>query len=99
AYLADIYGGTAVHLMRVGHRLAAALRATDLLCEGVHLFLADGEEAMQDVFHVHLHVIPRFPGDGFGLVLPPNYRDRPPRDELEDAATRIRAALVASDPS
>ena len=32
-----------------------------------HLFLADGEAAFQDVFHVHLHVIPRDLRDGFRL--------------------------------
>ena len=30
--------------------------------EGINLFLADGEAAFQDVFHVHLHVIPRHSG-------------------------------------
>ena len=48
---------------------------------------------MQDVFHVHLHVIPRFKGDGFGLQLPPDYTDRPSRSELEANADRIRTQL------
>ena len=48
-------------------RLAAALRRSALRCEGVNLFLADGEAASQLVAHVHLHVIPRFAGDRFRL--------------------------------
>ncbi len=44
---------------------AAALRL--LRCEGVNVFLADGEAAFQEVFHFHLHVIPRFAGDGFTI--------------------------------
>jgi diadenosine tetraphosphate (Ap4A) HIT family hydrolase len=28
------------------------------------MFLADGEAAFQEIFHVHLHVFPRTPGDG-----------------------------------
>jgi diadenosine tetraphosphate (Ap4A) HIT family hydrolase len=33
----------------------------------VNLFLADGEVAFQEVFHLHLHVIPRYSGDGFEI--------------------------------
>jgi histidine triad (HIT) family protein len=92
AHLADIDGDTAAHLMRVGHRLAAALRASGERCEGVNLFLADGEAAMQEVFHVHLHVLPRFRGDGFGLRFPPEYRTRrPAREELDRVAAELRA--------
>ncbi|MEP6574121.1 MAG: HIT domain-containing protein, partial [Gemmatimonadota bacterium] len=65
AYLADISDDEA-HLMRVAHRMAAALSASALRSEGVNFFLADGEAAMQEVFHVHLHMIPRIRGDGFG---------------------------------
>jgi histidine triad (HIT) family protein len=93
AYLADIDEETAAHVMRIGHRMVAAARSSGLRCEGVNLFLADGEAAMQDVFHVHLHVIPRYAGDGFGLVLPPDYTDRPPRSELDANADKIRTQL------
>ena len=92
-YLADIDAPTAGRLMQVAHRLAAALRGSGLRCEGVNLFLADGEAAMQEVFHVHLHVFPRFAGDGFGLRFGPHYFEKPPRAALEDAAARIGAAL------
>ncbi|GAG41920.1 unnamed protein product, partial [marine sediment metagenome] len=41
--------------------------------------------------HAHIHVIPRYANDGFGLRV---NRDEPPsRDELETAASRIAAAL------
>jgi histidine triad (HIT) family protein len=36
-----------------------------LRCEGINLFLADGSAAGQTIFHPHLHVIPRYVGDGF----------------------------------
>lgn len=48
---------------------------------------------MQEVFHVHLHVFPRFAGDGFGLRFGPHYKERPPRASLDSAAERIRGAL------
>jgi histidine triad (HIT) family protein len=92
-HLADIDADAAARLMAVAHRIAAAVRASGVRCEGVNLFLADGEAAMQEVPHVHLHVFPRFPGDGFGLRFGPHYRDRPPRAELEQVADALRAAL------
>ena len=92
-YLADLDPPTAGRLMQVAQRVAAALRASGLHCEGVNLFLADGEVAMQEVFHVHLHVIPRYQGDGFGLRFGPHYTKLPPRAALEQAASQIRDAL------
>ena len=91
-YLADLDAPTAGRMMQVAQRLAAALRASGLRCEGVNLLLADGEAAMQEVFHVHLHVFPRWTGDGFGLRFGPDYVVRP-RAELDAAADAIRAAL------
>ena len=32
-----------------------------------HLFLADGQAAFQEIFHVHLHVFPRFKGDSYKI--------------------------------
>ena len=93
-YLADLSGDTAAHLMRVGHQLAAALRASSVRCEGVNLFLADGEAAMQEVFHAHLHVFPRFRGDGFGLRFAPEYYTRrPPREELDRLGAELRTLM------
>ena len=99
ACLAELDAQTGGHILGVGQRIAAALRAADaaqeggLRCEGVNLFLADGEVAGQEVFHVHLHVIPRFRGDGFGFRFGPSYGLRPPRDELDRLAARIRKEL------
>lgn len=93
-HLADLDGETAAHLMRVAHRLTAALRASGLRCEGVNLVLADGEAATQTVFHAHLHVFPRYPGDGFGFRFGEQYFQPPARPELDGAAERIRRALA-----
>ena len=89
--LADLDTEDGAQLFRVGQRAAAALRASSLRCEGVNFFLADGEVAGQEVFHVHLHVFPRFADDGFGLRFPPDYRVRE-RAELERAAAAVREA-------
>lgn len=92
-YLADLSEEEGAQIFRVAHRLAAALRQSGLKTEGVNLFLADGRAAGQAVFHVHLHVFPRYEDDGFGLRLPPNYSQKPKRKELNEVAEKIRNAL------
>ena len=93
AFLSELKVEQGAQIFRVGQRIAAALRRSGLPCEGVNLFLADGEAAMQEVLHVHLHVFPRTRGDGFGLKFGPKYFQKPDRTELEEAAQRIRAAM------
>jgi histidine triad (HIT) family protein len=90
-FLADLDPDDGAQMIRVAQLATAALRHSGLRCEGVNLFLADGEAAGQDVFHVHMHVFPRFNGDGFGLRLPPDYRVRS-RNELDVAASALREA-------
>jgi histidine triad (HIT) family protein len=95
-YLGDVTAAEAEALMRVAQHATAALRASSLKCEGVNLFLADGEAAMQEVFHAHLHVFPRFQGDGFGLKFAPGYYTRrPPRAELDQQAGELRRLLTS----
>lgn len=90
-HLADMDGDTGAHLFRVTQRIVAAVRQSGVRCEGVNLFLADGEAAYQDVFHVHMHVIPRFHGDPFRIDA--NWNNNPPRSELHAVAERIKANL------
>lgn len=93
SYLSDLREEEGARIFPVAQRIVEALRKSDLRCEGVNFFLADGEAAGQEIFHVHLHVIPRFAGDGFGLKLPPDYHDRPPRSELDEIAARLHELL------
>ena len=93
AYLADLDSETGGHMFQVAQRVAAAIRQIDVRCEGVNLFLADGEAAGQDVFHVHLHVIPRYAGDGFGLKFGPEYNQLPTRESLDGVADKIKKGL------
>jgi histidine triad (HIT) family protein len=93
ANLSELVEDTGAHMFRVAQRIAQAVRASGVRCEGINLFLADGEVAGQDVFHVHLHVIPRYRGDGFGFRFGPTYGQRPPRPELDANAQKIRGAL------
>ena len=93
AGLADLGPDIGAHVFIVAQRIAQALRDSGLRCEGVNLFVADGTAAGQEVFHVHLHVIPRFRGDGFGFRFGPKYGQRPPRSELDAVAAMIRSTL------
>jgi histidine triad (HIT) family protein len=95
AYLADLDPTLAGHILAMGMRVAAALRACGVRCEGVNLFLADGEAAGQEIFHAHLHVFPRFIGDGFGLKFSPSYFVLPSRADLDEVAEDIRNVMRA----
>ena len=87
--LARLDEETGAHLFRVAMRLARAIRRSGLRCEGVNLFLADGEAAGQEVCHVHLHVFPRFVGDAFRIDA--DWSVAPSRADLDAIAARIRA--------
>jgi histidine triad (HIT) family protein len=88
--LSDVDPGTGAHMFNVAQRVAKALRASGLRCDGVNLFYADGEAANQTVFHSHLHVFPRSDGDGFRLIA--DMQTQPSRRELEATGEQIRNA-------
>lgn len=80
-------------LFQVAGRIAAALRQSGLRVEGINVWLADGKAAFQEVPHIHIHVIPRFEGDGLRLKAGPDYGTTPPPKEMQDQAKKIRNAL------
>lgn len=87
AHLSEMDEETGAHLFRVAMRLQDAVRRSGLKCEGINLFLADGEAAGQEVFHVHLHVIPRYQGDKFRIEA--DWSVKPSRTELDELAKQI----------
>lgn len=91
--LADLSPEDAGQMMRVGQMLDQALRQSQLHCEGVNLFLADGKAAGQEVGHVHLHVFPRFEGDDFSLNLESSDRSTPGREQLNETAKKLKQAV------
>lgn len=90
ADLAEADEATWAHVCVVARRVAQAIGESGVRCEGVNLFLADGEAAFQEIPHLHLHVFPRYRGDGFDLVA--DWSVSPPRGELDAVAARIRTA-------
>jgi histidine triad (HIT) family protein len=94
ATLAELHPDTGAHMFRIAQQIAAAIRKTDLKCEGINLVLADGVAAGQTVFHMHLHVFPRYADDGFRWQLPQRYFSPPAREQLDASCARIKAALA-----
>jgi len=61
--LTDTPAATLAGMLAVGQRIAQATRASGLAATGNNVAINDGKSAMQTVFHLHLHVIPRRDGD------------------------------------
>ncbi len=91
--LSDLDEETGAHMFKVGMRLADAVKRSGVKCEGINLLLSDGRAAFQEIFHVHLHVIPRFEGDNLRISFGRKYSVKPERNELDRIASKIRDAL------
>lgn len=74
---------------RTAARMAKAVKRA-FGCEGVTLLQANETAGAQTVFHFHIHVLPRWEGDGMALAWPAK---NPPREALEQMAEKLRAAL------
>lgn len=72
-------------VIRVGRAVESALNP-----DGMNLISSAGRTAEQTVFHLHLHVVPRWKQDGFGHIWPEEsaFEDT----DLEDVANRVRQA-------
>lgn len=92
--LEDLDAATSAHVWLVGHDMARALRRSSMGCEGINVLLCDGEVAFQTVFHFHLHVIPRYAGDGWTLKAESPERER---SLLDRDAQTIKAAIASTD--
>ena len=64
--LLDVDADSLAKLMGVTQRLARAL-VEELQPDGVQVAQFNGAPAGQTVFHLHMHIIPRFAGEGLGI--------------------------------
>lgn len=78
---------TAAQLARVTTQLASAVRRA-VNPEGLNIIQSNGEAASQTVFHLHVHLVPRWSGDAVGPIWPPqtDYTEQ----EKDDAWERLR---------
>jgi histidine triad (HIT) family protein len=88
-HLFDIAEEDLVVAVRLAWRVASAIRR-GLAPDGLNFVQANGRAAFQSVPHFHIHLIPRWLGDGKGFdwTLVPGDPAR-----IRAAAERIRAAL------
>ncbi len=90
----DIYDmdeAAAGRLFSLAVSVSRALKAA-LHCDGLNLIQNNGSIAGQTVFHFHLHLIPRYEGDGVDLTWKP-HTSVP--EEQEALCTALREALNA----
>ena len=87
--LLDTDDAVLAHLVGVAKKVGQA--ALDgLEADGVNLLQCTGEAAFQSVFHLHLHVIPRYVGDGLRTPWIPRSGDM---DEIRGAAAVLKGKL------
>ena len=82
-------------MFMIGVQIDQAIRRSDLTCEAVSLYLADGAAAGQVVQHAHLHVVPRFRGDSCGLQIHVGPVAQAERGALDMDAHKLRALMHA----
>ena len=80
----------AAAVQRTAARVARAIRDA-FAPAGLSVYQANGRAAGQTVFHYHVHLVPRYEGDGMALTWPVK---NPPREKLEEHAARIRGKLA-----
>ena len=85
ANLYELPEETAADVMRLAKRMALQLK-DKLQCDGLNLVQNNGEAAGQTVHHFHMHVIPRYEGDGQKIGWKPG---EPTQEELEEIRSRI----------
>ena len=90
--LVDLPPELGLHLFSVAMQLGPVVRRV-AATEGLNLVVSSGEAAGQDVYHFHIHLIPRRSGDGFDVPLPFPGSTVPDRTQLDATAARIIASL------
>jgi histidine triad (HIT) family protein len=90
--LHDLPYDLAMHLFGVAMRIAPVIRKI-AGADDMNIVVNSGAAAGQNVFHYHVHLIPRTAGDGFDIPLPFDGSQMPDRTLLDATAARIIAAM------
>jgi histidine triad (HIT) family protein len=75
-------------VLTVGRALRAVLEP-----HGVNIINSAGAMASQTVFHTHVHLVPRWPGDAMGAIWPPPERGIRDNRMLDALARQLAAAI------
>lgn len=92
SHIPDVWAlddGMAQRLAVATTHLSAAVKKA-LHPEGLNLIQSNGKAASQTIFHLHIHIVPRWKGDAVGRIWPPetNYSEA----QKDDAWERLRMA-------
>lgn len=84
---------TAERLADATTRLAAAVKRA-VNPDGLNVIQSNGSAASQTVFHLHIHLVPRWEGDPIGHIWPPesNYSEKEKDDAWEALRVECRKA-------
>ena len=85
ANLYELPDETAGKVMQLAKKMAGTM-TEKLACDGFNLVQNNGECAGQTVFHFHMHLIPRYEGDGQRIGWKPG---EPTQEELEEVRKQI----------
>jgi histidine triad (HIT) family protein len=85
----DIGEASWLAVMRTVRNLAPVIRDA-VRAEGINIAMNNERAADQEVFHTHVHIIPRYQGDGVLSFTKKKYAE----GEAKAVAEKIRAALA-----
>ena len=85
----DLSEDQAARIFQAAVKIARAIREASG-CDGLNLVQSNGRAGQQDVFHFHLHLVPRFDGDNIQISWEGT---RAERDELNGMAEEIGSKM------
>lgn len=86
ANLFEIPADLAAEAMKTA-QIAAVMLKDKLDADGLNIVQNNGETAGQTVHHFHMHIIPRYKGDGQNILWKPGH---PSDQELDEVLRRIK---------
>ncbi len=88
----DLSDEQASDIFKATVKIANAIRDLSS-CDGINIVQSNGRAAQQDVFHFHLHIVPRSRNDSIKLDWDNTVTDR---ESLNRMADEIRASLTVT---
>ena len=85
----DLSEDQAARIFQAAVKIARAIREASG-CDGLNLVQSNGRAGQHDVFHFHLHLVPRFDGDNIQISWEGS---RAERDDLERMAKEIGSKM------
>jgi len=76
-------------MFTVGRSLLKKIKAVLPETSAFNYLIANGKDAGQEIYHVHLHIIPRKLNDGFGFKFGPDYGKKLSLKERNRIASKI----------